>query len=697
MRGFLVDVWVGATACAQALKPIRAALLLVAAGLVFLLTGQGVDVARALAERRSGDSRAVWQTFWFFAAALAWALSAWYWARVMLRLKLPGVPPQHRTLQGLRNWAPRLLGFVAAACVAVAFYKASLGYAPDEHSDVRDLLRFYAGWSAAGAIAFLIAVSARRHIARYAYSKVKIELFNLPFQQAQAYGALGLRDLGPLTRSLLLLALLVAAGFFVLLTAAPLQAASFLGSAAIVLIAAAGWIAVASALDFAGMRLHVPVFSGLLGLAILFSLWNDNHAVRTLDARQPEARLNLRDSLQAWLAHHEAKLKKDRNARIPLYLVNAEGGGIRAAYWTATVLGQIQDEHPAFADHIYSLSGVSGGSLGVAVFDALVVQSRQDPLDVKAKAQQILSEDFLSPVVASMLYPDLVQRFLPFAVPSFDRARTLELAWEEAWKKHLPQQRARLSEPFDALWQDAKRWTPVLLLNATWVETGKRIITSNLSVAAGKDYEDFVDVEDANAFFSPRSLPLSTAAHMSARFTYVSPAGTLVRDGSPYGRVVDGGYFENSAATASLEILQTIGLLRQTDRRWERVDVYVIHISNEPVDPALTDRLADAPRNPDIAPRHFLNEALSPLQAMLKTRDARGRYSRESLAWQLEDGHFLHFGLCRSSSNAPLGWVLSASTRVRMEQQLNAPGCGANFNNKASLETIGSHFGTPKP
>jgi len=114
-------------------------------------------------------------------------------------------------------------------------------------------------------------------------------------------------------------------------------------------------------------------------------------------------------------------------------------------------------------------------------------------------------------------------------------------------------------------------------------------------------------------------------------------------------------------------------------------------------DPALTDRLADAPRNPDIAPRHFLNEALSPLQAMLKTRDARGRYSRESLAWQLAEGHFLHFGLCRSSSNAPLGWVLSASTRVRMEQQLNAEGCGANFDNKASLETIGSHFGTPKP
>ena len=48
---------------------------------------------------------------------------------------------------------------------------------------------------------------------------------------------------------------------------------------------------------------------------------------------------------------------------------------------------------------------------------------------------------------------------------------------------------------------------PALLLNATWVETGKRIITSNMRVGAGRRREDFVDVEDAHAFFAPRSVP----------------------------------------------------------------------------------------------------------------------------------------------------------------------------------------------
>ena len=684
--------WLRIREHALALKPLRVPLLLVVGGLLFLLSDQGEDVARALAERRTADSRALWQTIWFFAATLAWSLSAWYWARVMLRLRFPGVPEQDAALQGLRTWMPRLLGFVAAASVALSFWRASRGYAPNEHADVHDTLVWYAWWSAAGAVAFLAATTARRRMFR-----------KLAAAQDEVYGKLDFRDLGKPTRALLALTIVSAAGFFLLFAAAPVWSAPAFGSAAIVLIAAAGWIAAGSTLDFIGMRTHVPVFTGLFALAVLFSLWNDNHAVRTLDAQQIAARPDVRASLDGWLARHEAKLKNPKQ-RIPLYLVNAEGGGIRAAYWTVTVLGEIRKQNPAFAEHLYSLSGVSGGSLGAAVFVGLLAQARDDQdLDLKTKAQDILGEDFLSPVVASLLYPDLAQRFLPVPFSAFDRAATLEQAWEGAWQKHLPRKRARMSEPFDALWEnqkqdDPKQWIPALLLNATWVETGKRVIVSNLKVAAARGSEDFVDSEDANAFFYPRSLPLSTAVHMSARFTYVSPAGTLVRKGRAHGRVVDGGYFENSAATATLEILQTVQLLAQDDpRRWGRVDVYVIHISNEPVDAKFAnDALSIAPDNPRIAPKQFLNEALSPIRTMLNTRDARGHYSRESLAWQAGQDHFLHFGLCRTSNNVPLGWVLSKSTRDRMETQLQQTTCksasGTIFDNPGALQKIGGHF-----
>jgi hypothetical protein len=684
-----------------ALKPCRVAILLVVAGLAFLLlASQGEDVARALAERRTND-RISTQAFWFFVASLAWSLSAWYWARVMLFLRLPGVPEGNGRLHGLRTWTPRLLGFVATLGVAAAFYKASLGYEADEHPEVKALLEYYARWCAIGAVAFLAAVSVRRDFARALYRVVKLEVLNLPKAKEQVYGTQRLRNLGLLTRVLLAGVILIACALFVVMLFGVQTAAPLLGSAAIVLFAAAGWIAAGSALDYFGMRLHLPVFKALLVTAVVFSLWNDNHAVRTLPEAQPAQRPNLRLALRTWLLRHAPAI--ERGERVPLFVVNAEGGGIRAAYWTATVLGEIHNRHPAFASHVFSISGVSGGSLGASVFVALLNASRDTaaPFDLKQKAQEILSEDFLSPVVGSMLYPDLLQRILPFPVPAFDRAATLEQAWEHAWSKHVPG-RNRMREPFHRLWQDRSQWTPGLLLNATWVETGKRIIAANMRVAASRRREDFVDVEDAIAFFAPSAISLSTAAHMSARFTYVSPAGSLQKGGRTYGRVVDGGYFENSGATTTLAILQTIEELAESDPRWERVERHVIHISNEPVDARFAnDSLAAALRNPNIAPAHFLNEALSPLWALLNTRNARGLYARESAAWAVGHSSYLHFGLCRRSANAPLGWVLARSTRLGMDAQLlKGPPCGVDgsepvFDNPKHLETIRTLLARP--
>src|SRR2546430_15422917 len=155
-----------------ALKPCRVPVLMVLAGLAFLLlASQGEDVARALAERRSGPVDGS-HAFWFFAATLAWSLSAWYWARVMLFLKLPGMPEQAPDLQPLRIWTPRLLGFLAALGVALAFYRAARGYASGEHEDVQDLLHFYGLWCTLGALAFLIAVSVRPKAAPYAFSQL---------------------------------------------------------------------------------------------------------------------------------------------------------------------------------------------------------------------------------------------------------------------------------------------------------------------------------------------------------------------------------------------------------------------------------------------------------------------------------------------------------------------------------------------
>jgi hypothetical protein len=120
----------------------------------------------------------------------------------------------------------------------------------------------------------------------------------------------------------------------------------------------------------------------------------------------------------------------------------------------------------------------------------------------------------------------------------------------------------------------------------TSVEFGNRIIQSSLIID-----ENFLDTEDAaEKLFSneehptPRDLlkdvRLSTAAHMSARFTYVSPAGRYRTDGS---HVVDGGYFENSGATTALDILRQVNEIIQSDqKKFHDIAPQIIRISNNP-------------------------------------------------------------------------------------------------------------------
>src|SRR5438105_14821751 len=123
-------------------------------------------------------------------------------------------------------------------------------------------------------------------------------------------------------------------------------------------------------------------------------------------------------------------------------------------------------------------------------------------------------------------------------------------------------------------------------------------MTSNLGVTDSSFVVEAAAVKlspDARAAQAGCHIPLSTAAHMSARFTYVSPAGRFP-DGT---YIVDGGYFENSGATAALEIVTRINewcaFKHITD-----VDPKIIMISNNP-------------RRPPIAPAKPGSQKIGPM------------------------------------------------------------------------------------
>jgi len=306
---------------------------------------------------------------------------------------------------------------------------------------------------------------------------------------------------------------------------------------------------------------------------------------------------------------------------------------------------------------------VSGGSLGAAVFTALVKEQRRGKLTsspasssgaLQSYAHSILSADYLAPTAAYILYPDLLQRFLPFPVPWFDRSRAIEGAWEKSWEKQM--KNTCLSNGFHSLWDDGGERLPALFLNSTWVESGKRAIASNLKID-DQTFSDAVDIFDT----IKAEMRLSSAVHNSARFTYVSPAGTIKTSKGVWGHLVDGGYFDNSGASTAVEILDAMEEA-VTPELWEKITPVVIMITN---DPRLND--AKAP-----GPYRFMNEIMSPIRTFFNTRPARASYSRAALySWTCDKkGIFLQLGLEDINGPLPMSWVLSDVAKKTMQDHL---------------------------
>jgi hypothetical protein len=643
---WLRRLWSGPREWLLFLKPIRFVVIPLALLLYALIwSDQGQDAVRALVEFERNCPR--WGLVSGFVLTVIFlALQSWYWARQLLRVDYPQLQELGERHERLELWTPRILGALAFLIAIAALVRALFRYGPDA-GRVRTNILVTVAILAVLLILFLIFVVKRRR--------------NQPPRRVNRES-----PFGAVTKWILRVTLLIALAFLVWTAISPVTAGLVFPSPPLLMFSAALWVAIGSWLVFWIDRYRVPLIGTLLLLAIVFSLWMDNHAVRTLPAPS-FARHNVAATFNDWYARLHAKYPGE--GRHPVFIVATEGGGIRAAYWTAAVLTALQDRAPAFADHTFAISSVSGGSVGTAVFTALVAdKNRQQAVDdcdemrdaaTRAKlrfaAQQILSYDALAPTLASMLHADLAQRFLPVAfIP--DRQRALEHGWERGWRTHVvPRDDFLGSGVLQMYAANTDRLMPSIFLNGTSVERGSRLIASNCLI-------DKNEIQDARDLFNElgADMPLSTAAGNSARFTYVSPAGSVhVMGGDIAEHVVDGGYFENSGAQTAADVVRT--LFANADGKGFEVVLIIIHFTETPP--------------PGVPPESFMNEVFSPLRALLSTRGARGELAvQEAVRLHSTDVPFevLHFILAQEKDGLvlPLGWLLARRTRAAIDLQI---------------------------
>ncbi len=410
-----------------------------------------------------------------------------------------------------------------------------------------------------------------------------------------------------------------------------------------------------------------------------------------------------------WLAEDAPALS---NCPRPI-IVAGEGGGSRAAFLLASVLGALEDDSldksksPAgrsFHQQLFAISSVSGSSVGAAFFiSALKTQpslsvdalkralyrqrlwfpniATANPKDENLKRdfltdfvtykdalQAALSNDFISPVTIGYLARDvLILSRIPFVL---DRAGVLETAWEDAFNGvyGTTRETSPLSAPLQTIAPSPGGWTPLLFLNATSNETGRRVIVTPVKMAepvsTGKalfinSYDlhellcsPYIDPK-TNAypevstldqiasilpqFFSPVAgaqcenkkpesidIRLSTAAGTSSRSPFVSPHANI-RDTRAQiaDSVVDGGFFDNSGVVTAMEIATD---LKAVDKR---LKPFILQVSSEPdwfkdtENCGSNENSGETPQIPDEADFRPLG-SVTDLLTVNSTRVARG-------------------------------------------------------------------------
>ena len=674
--------------------------------------GQGEEVLSQVAESALGSAVGISRASAFFWIANGLAgLAIWWTARVMLEFKFDGhapgedLPPEFR--RRVQLWWPRLLGVVPVLIVAVKLFLRSHAYEGGGSIKIIAMLRLLAAQQVLLAVLLLAFFLARRVWLRQRRESE-------PGRGFQSFAEM--RRASPETVWIHGGLFVVALGVLAAVWLSPLGWTAALGTGAMISLAGASWVTIGTQLMHLRASTGAPVFA-LLALGVLFfSQFNDNHFVRlTPQPLAPESRTPVAQAITDWRGSVGQSTAHTAAHARPVFIVATEGGGIRAAYWTATVLGNLQERSravapppgtplpPDFASHLFAISGISGGSVGAAVFDVLYA-GQKEPLT--GIAQSIFAEDHLAPLMGGLLFPETVQRFWPWVLPGTDRGAIFEHSLEKACRQYG--QTDRFEQPFHDLWKAAPHHVPHLLLNSTLVETGQRIIFSDLAIT-----DDFLAAREAVKSLFPRGdraadfydVPLSTAAHAGARFTYTNPQGTL-GTGEHF---VDGGYFENSGATTALELLQMAEPLLAAVEPAEIIVPVVILISNAPRPPLPAGGLppkavSDEPRPPS---REKISTAsstaidlLAPPEALLHTRDARGDLALAAIrqfqaqAVRLPQDHpatqlprVIEFSLLERGIPLPLGWSLSKAAADEMRGQIDEEARG-DAGNGAAIRSV---------
>jgi hypothetical protein len=679
---------------------------------------------------------------------------------------------QAHFLEVTARWVPLLLGLLTFVAVLIAIWRSHrnlpiLDQTPEVIDAVNRSLAALAALVVLAAAGFIVYVVKRQRCADLPFLRAVKRLNErlTPLWRAISPGLPDPpgseeeadRDLG----RLLLAAIFV--GFVAIFVSGAGFAALFFPRATAVPVILGGWLPFLSYLSGAGRQLRAPLIVGLFVLiSVLAVVLGDNHSVRRIGAQAAGgpvdiSRIPLDAAVTMWMEENKC-LGAPATCPRPI-VIAAAGGASRAAFFTASIIGYFMQESfvygldpNAVRNRLFAISGVSGGSVGAVMVTAALnakANSKDHPCvqlrfplwygekinNWRDCFEALTSGDFLTANFFGFAFNDM----LPFdQLP--DRAAVLEDSWDDRYQAVAtrvdqatnPPGCKGLKCPFLTLRPQAGHWIPLLILNGTSEATGGRIVTTALAPTYRHSAETGCPTSESSAgcaLFAEAAyfhdllnynvkpdegdvlddVQLSTAALNSARFPFISPAGSVRnRNHTIVDRIVDGGYFENYGALSAKELALAVHAIQP------KLAPFVLVISNDPddlLDPA-NDSDATAKRRREVQRKEQLKKArasvnrsepvtdiVTPVTTVANTRTAHAILGVDQLRSSLREAipgcdvwmtHVRVWPQHRETSNrsraVSMSWWLSTPIQRHLHQQTE--GTKNENENDTRLQTV---------
>lgn len=259
--------------------------------------------------------------------------------------------------------------------------------------------------------------------------------------------------------------------------------------------------------------------------------------------------------------------KKYGETKPLLVFITASGGGTRASYWAMHVLQELEREFGTkVMDHAISMTGASGGMLGLAYYRELFYRQKlgEGFSSVERSYLDDLGEDLLNSLVFTTLTNDLFIPAQKFSINGLQYKKDRAYSFENNFNENT---NFLLDKPYMAYKEaELNAEIPIMVLNPTIVTDQRFLFISSLpmSYLSRPLYREKVDVFindgiDFMTFFKDNgasNLTMTTAIRLNASFPFLFPTAHLPT--IPETKVLDAGIRDNNGMAVPTRFINAL-------------------------------------------------------------------------------------------------------------------------------------------